>query len=240
MLQKHVFRFEIREPSIEHPVSLFLPLHTKHSDRYAFSFQSNLTNRFHAISFFQICKLLYIGGNKKNLIIEHMQEIIAHIKNNPENYREGHNLGSLGGLDSDFADAVLPIIKDNLTQTNRWNSIRFAIFNLEVIGKKYPEKIRDMIPIVVDYVRNPKKIENELKKNAQDNSKSNIEMAVAAGINVDPKTWIRDAGIDFIGGVGKKHPELVKEYESLLEDISKNAKSQYSRKKAKRALENLK
>ena len=170
---------------------------------------------------------------------QHKDKIIDYIKKNSKNFRESHLLGHLGELDPEFSDVILPILKNNLVNSKYWNSRRFAIFNLESIGKKYPDKIKDVIPVIVDYIKNPEKTAKQLHKMSKDDFEAGVEISVAAGMNVDPKTWIRDAGIDFIGGIGKKHPEIVKEYASLLEDISKNAKSQYSRKKATRALDNI-
>ncbi|MCX6671890.1 MAG: hypothetical protein NTX92_08230, partial [Euryarchaeota archaeon] len=115
----------------------------------------------------------------------------------------------------------------------------FSIFNLELIGKKYPEKIKDILPKIAEYIEDPGKMEKQLQQLVKDNLVAKIDMSVATGMNVDPKTWIRDAAIDFMGGIGKNNPELIKEFIPLLEKVSANAQSPYTIKKAKKALENI-
>ena len=180
-----------------------------------------------------------LGKIRKTLIIEHKDRIIDYIKKNSKNFKENHFIGPLGALDPEFTDVIMPILKNYLVNSKSWNSRRFAIFNLESIGRKYPDKIKDVIPIIVEYIEKPEKKDKEIRELAKNNDIAQIDIAVAEGMGADPKTWIMDASIDFIGGIGKKHPEIVKEYVPLLEDVSKNAKSQYSRKKAKRAVENI-
>ena len=180
-----------------------------------------------------------LGRIKKTLIIEHKDKIINYIKKNSKNFKENHFIGPLGALDPEFTDVIMPILKNYLVNSKSWNSRRFAIFNLESIGKKYPDKVKDVIPIIVEYIEKPEKKDKEIRELAKNNDMAQIDIAVAKGMGADPKTWIMDAAIDFIGGIGKKHPGIVKEYIPLLENISKNAKSPYSRKKATRALGNI-
>ena len=200
---------------------------------------SNLENRERNIQLEILDLFVKLGKIRKTLIMEHKDKIIGYIKNNPNNFRETHTLGPLGELDSDFADVIMSILKNYLVNSKSWNSRRFAIFNLESIGKKYPDKVKEVIPIIVEYIEKPEKKDKEIRELAKNNDMAQIDIAVAKGMGADPKTWIMDAAIDFIGGIGKKHSGIVKEYIPLLENISKNAKSQYSRKKATRALDNI-
>lgn len=183
--------------------------------------------------------LVKIGRMNKDLIMNQKESIIRYLKANPNNFREGIFLGSLGEIDLIFADVTVPILKDNLINSPHWNARRFSIFNLELIGKKYPEKIKDIVPKIAEYIENPEKTEKQLQQLVKDNLVAKIDMSVATGMNVDPKTWIRDAAIDFMGGIGKNYPELIKEYIPLLEKVSTTAQSPYTVKKAKRALETL-
>jgi len=183
--------------------------------------------------------LVKIGRIKKDLILNQKEKIISYIEVNSKKFREGNFLGSLGELDPIFADIVVPILKENLINSPHWNARRFSIFNLELIGKKYPEKIKDIIPKIAEYIKDPEKTEKQLRQMIKNNLVAKIGMSVATGMNMDPKTWIRDAAIDFMGGIGKNYPELIKEYIPLLEKVSTNAQSPYTIKKAKRALENI-
>ncbi|RLE45303.1 hypothetical protein DRJ25_05860, partial [Candidatus Woesearchaeota archaeon] len=137
--------------------------------------------------------LVKLGKIKKELITEHKDKIIDYIKKNSKNFRESHLLGHLGELDPEFSDVILPILKNNLVNSKYWNSRRFAIFNLESIGKKYPDKIKDVIPIIVEYIEKPEKKDKEIRELAKNNDIAQIDIAVAEGMGADPKTWIMDA-----------------------------------------------
>jgi len=200
---------------------------------------SHLEGREHDAQLEILDLFVKLGRIRKTLITEHKDKIIDYIKKNSKDFKENHFIGPLGTLDPEFTDVIMPILKNYLVNSKSWNSRRFAIFNLESIGKKYPDKIKDVIPIIVEYIEKPEKKDKEIRELAKNNDIAQIDIAVAEGMGADPKTWIMDAAIDFIGGIGKKHQEIVKEYIPLLEDISKNAKSQYSRKKATRALDNI-
>jgi hypothetical protein len=52
-----------------------------------------------------------------------------------------------------------------------------------------------------------------------------------------PNTWLRDACIDALGMIWKKSPESANNAVPMLMKLSKYASSQYTRKKALRALD---
>jgi hypothetical protein len=109
---------------------------------------------------------------------------------------------------------------------------------LGAIGSKKPEVVKEAIPIMIEYIKNP--IEVTKRKPTRVEAKGIvIEMNLSAEsmLGVDQTQWLKDAYIDSLGMIAQGDKELIKPYKALFEKIAKKDKSEYSRKKANAVLE---
>lgn len=137
---------------------------------------------------------------------------------------------------SSLADSI-PRILTALSSSPAWNDKRFAAFAVGEIGKRRPELVKDAVPYLVHYVLHPE----ETKENPIEAKVGKIELKfpVAAMLGVNPGQWLKDASIDALGMIGGADPGLVSDAIKLLERVSGEDSSEYSRKKAQRALKSI-
>ena len=92
---------------------------------------------------------------------------------------------------------------------------------------------------MLDYAAHPERVTKELNDMAETDREVAISLAVAASMGIDPAVWLRDACIDALGLIGEKSPTSVDVAVALLENLSKQAPSPYTMKKATRAIERI-
>jgi hypothetical protein len=151
-------------------------------------------------------------------------------------------LGELGGANPAWIKNEQAFVKQKL-RSKDWNERRFAALAVGSIGSAEPSFVKDVIPLLIEYASDPKKVRNELDELARKDSDVQLHFTVPPFIddimNTEGQTWLRDACIDALGMIGKRSPESVNAAIPLLEKLSKDAPSPYTIKKAIRALDGI-
>jgi ssDNA-binding Zn-finger/Zn-ribbon topoisomerase 1 len=176
--------------------------------------------------------------NAKKILQKYASKIVA----NPESYFKDGIIGQIARIDLNLIKPIIPCLKINLKENSSWEIRRVLSFNLGNIGSVDPELIKDIIPIMVDYIKKPyiiKEKDNSIKFKLFGKELSlNVNLDNLFG-DIDPKEWLKDAYIDSLGLIAKTHKDVIRPYENILKDIAKNDKSEYSRKKANEVLSYL-
>ena len=146
-------------------------------------------------------------------------------------------LGNLGQVNPNWVIGELQYIKLKL-KSKFWNERRFASFAIGGIGSVNLSLVKDVIPLLIEYIVNPESVNKEIQEMSRtiETFDSGIEIESSLSVNT---TWLQDACIDAIGMIGKRSPEAVSAALPILEKLSKNAPSPYTQKKAARALERI-
>ena len=97
-------------------------------------------------------------------------------------------------------NACAPTLKETIKNHNEWNSRRFAAFNLGSIGEKHPELVRDIIPVMIDYIKKPFEV---TKRKPRKIEVKGITITFDISDNLDQTKWLKDAYIDTLGMFGK-------------------------------------
>jgi hypothetical protein len=155
------------------------------------------------------------------------------------------NLYRLSRLAETHAEAIhdlMPSVIACLKSAQEWNEKRWAAFVVGQVGKKVPDLVKDAIPMLTDYISHPEKTKEHVPEQRKDlmvgSRRVSITIRQEMG-GVDPGTWLKDACIDALGDIGSADPALVSGSLGILETIASSASSEYSRSKAKRALEKV-
>jgi hypothetical protein len=147
-----------------------------------------------------------------------------------------YRLTRIAQADADSIASLMPKIEDCLKSSNSWNEKRWAAIVIGYVGKKSPNLVKDSIPLLLHYIEHPE----VTKQKPRVVSTHGIRITLASPesiLGVDPGTWLKDACIDAIGYIGTTDPALVSGARNLLEKIASTDVSEYSRKKARKALE---
>lgn len=156
-------------------------------------------------------------------------------------------LGELGKANPVWIKEEISYIKGKL-RSKEWNERRYAALALGSVGSIEPSFVKDVIPVLIEYASDPELTRKELEDMNKGNSATNkfasnsflnIEITLSSSVDSIGPTWIQDACIDAIGMIGSKSPESVFGAVAMLEELSKNAASPYTVKKALRALDLL-
>lgn len=137
----------------------------------------------------------------------------------------------------------IEFIKQKL-RSYSWNERRAAIWAIGSIGSANPSLVKNEIPFLIEYASNPERMTKEIKKSIPE-SKPLVSSGFGAPFNAsfiysmdrDNDVWLRDACLDAIGTIGKRHPEFVKTAIPLLKKLSKMSSYPYTMKKATQALD---
>jgi len=184
--------------------------------------------------------LLFFTKKDKMLFESLVKDYIKHIKKYLEKSPNDNIIGELGKIDPSWIDFLIPSMIKALEHDPEWNTRRFVTFNLGSIGSKYPELVKEAIPIMIDYIKKPIEIsKRKLLKVETKDVTITMDLSAESMLGVDQTQWLKDAYIDSLGMIAKGDKKLIEPYKSLFEKISKKDKSEYSRKKAQRVLELL-
>ncbi len=165
---------------------------------------------------------------------------VTKFKNDFSEQIESHTIGQLGAINVELIKPLIPLLKETIRNSKEWNTRRFAAFNLGRIAEKQPDLVGDIIPVMIDYIKNPFEvtIRDPVKIETSIGTIS-WDMSVEKMMGVDQKQWLKDAYIDTLGMFAKGDKQLIFSYRSLIEIIAKSDKSEYSRKKAQKVLDLL-
>jgi hypothetical protein len=144
------------------------------------------------------------------------------------NEKQLYRLTRIASADADSLESLIPDVLQCLKSSPMWNERRYAAFVIGQVGKKRPDLVKGAIPTLIRYTEHPEVIERETKPDP-----------VAATMGSNPGTWVKDACIDALGDIGSGNSRLVFEAKSLLEKVASSDGSEYSRKKAERALRSI-
>ena len=100
--------------------------------------------------------------------------------------------------------------------------------------------MKNCIPIMLQYIINFESFRAELREKPTTAEANGIRITLPSAtemLGVDPAQWLKDACIDSLGQIGSADPRIVLDAMGVLTNISNNDTSQYSRKKALRALD---
>ena len=117
-------------------------------------------------------------------------------------------LNRIASVDADSLQSLMPNVLQCLESSPMWNERRHAAFVIGQVGKKRPDLVKDAIPTLISYIQHPEEIKQDVLRDP-----------VAAMLGVDPKTWLKNACIYAIRGIGNADPHLVSEAKSLLEKL---------------------
>lgn len=177
--------------------------------------------------------LLFFTKKDKILFESLVKDYIKHNKTYLEKSPNDNIIGELGKIDPSWIDFTIPSMIKALKHDPEWNTRRFVAFNLGHIGSKYPELVKEAIPIMINYIKNPIVISNgkTLKVETKDMTITMDLSAESMGVQ-----WLKDAYIDSLGMIAKGNKMLIEPYKSLFEKLSKKDESEYSQKKAQKVL----
>jgi len=177
--------------------------------------------------------LLFYTKKDKILFESLVKDYIKHNKTYLEKSPNDNIIGELGKIDPSWINFTIPSMIKALKHDPEWNTRRFVAFNLGHIGSKYPELVKEAIPIMINYIKNPIVISNgkTLKVETKDMTFTMDLSAESMGVQ-----WLKDAYIDSLGMIAKGNKMLIEPYKSLFEKLSKTDKSEYSQKKAQKVL----
>jgi hypothetical protein len=156
------------------------------------------------------------------------------------NFEETHTIGQLAKIDIALIKPLIPKLKETVRTHSEWNTRRFAAFNLGAIAEKNPEEVKDIVPVMIDYIKNPNKVTDRKPMEVEVKGvKISINLDPDSMLGVDQTQWLKDAYIDTLGMFAKGNKELVKPYRALFEKIAKEDRSEYTRKKASNLIQIL-
>jgi tetratricopeptide (TPR) repeat protein len=146
----------------------------------------------------------------------------------------GH-LGYLGGINPNWVMNELPLIKLNVT-SGGGDERRNAIFAIGRIGAVDVNLVKEVIPVILEYLRNPEKVRKDLEDHA-----TKIYHYPGGGTGIESRSFgdnfLTGECIDALGEIGKNFPEFVRDSLPLLKDLSENSLDPYIVKKAKSAVD---
>lgn len=148
-------------------------------------------------------------------------------------------LGDLGKVNPQWIKNEIPLIKQKFVSSKNWNERISAAFAIGSIGSADVNSVKELIPIMVEYISNLGRIINEINSIAKNNIQNSADISVVNSSNIESVNWLRDACIDVIGQIGKKYPESIKMAIPVLERLSNYAISPYTNKKAKKTLKGI-
>ena len=149
------------------------------------------------------------------------------------NEKQLFRLGRIANADAGSLESLMPVICECLKSSPEWNQKRFAAIVIGQVGKKRPDLVKDAIPTLMWYAQHPEATTEESTKLTG----GGLTIRISSG--VDPGTWLKDACIDTIGDIASADPSIVSDSKNLLERIASGDKSEYSRKKAQKALKSF-
>jgi hypothetical protein len=153
-----------------------------------------------------------------------------------------YRLSRVADLDADSVSHVVPRVLECLMQSGKWNDRRWAAIVIGQIGRKRPDLIKDAIPVLTWYMAHSDVLKGQPRDIPLNGSKIVIsnevlqDAARALWLKVEAGIWLMDACIDAIGSIASADPKLVSTAFGLLKEIASSAQSEYSRKKAEKAL----
>jgi len=136
-------------------------------------------------------------------------------------------------------ESEIPYLLNIVKYGEDWNDRRFAISVAGILGSKNPDLVKEFVPILINYIKSDDEIE-KLKQMTKDNdSIPELGIKISLEGDIDEASWVRDASIDAIAEIGSTNPELIHDCIPILKELSKRSKVEYTRKKAKQALEKI-
>jgi len=166
--------------------------------------------------------------------------LVRSATNHPLNERSLYRLTRIAETYSESLRDLMPSVLASLKSAQALNEKRWAAFVIGQVGKNSPDLVTGAIPTLIDYISHP-------EKNMDQGTEQRREVVVGGRRvsitfkhqmgGIAPGTMLKDACIDAIGNIGGADPALVSNALSILESIASSDSSEYSRKKAKRALE---
>jgi hypothetical protein len=169
-----------------------------------------------------------------------MREYVKKLEKAQESHAESNIIGKIASIDIELVKPLIPKLVKNLENHPEWNARRFSAFNLGTIGLKNPELVKDAVPIMIDYITRPHEVTKRQPINVRAGGYSiSMDLSPEKMLGVDQTQWLKDAYIDSIGMIAKGDKKLILKYKSLIEDIARKDKSEYSRKKAQNVLDSL-
>lgn len=199
-----------------------------------------------------------MSSKNRNLSNHGQALMVALVKNDESNFASlanyyvkmiqanfnGHNqsptLGQLAAINVELIKTMIPTLKETIKKHNEWNSRRFAAFNLGSIGEKHSELVRDIIPVMINYIKKPFEVTKHKPMKIEAKGMTiTMDLSPDKMLGVDQTQWLKDAYIDTLGMFARGDKGLIQPYRSLFEILARKDKSEYTRKKAQRVLDIL-
>lgn len=194
------------------------------------------------------------------------KEYITKVLIKPEEKLSWTTVSQLYTIDKEYTLSLIPRLIEILKNYPLWNVRRVCSYNLGEIGAKDVNLVKEAIPIMIDYIKNPYevtkhnssnlKLQNEcdlsdlFPENISDKDKVQLSReisdtiikitdALGNGLDKDQIQWLRDAYITSIGLIAKGNKDVISPYKLLFENIAKKDKFEYTRRKAQEVLNYL-
>jgi hypothetical protein len=191
------------------------------------------------LAFDNLLTLSLRGFGNGNDAIEYL---VKSVGSHPLDEKSLYRLTRIAEAHAEALRDLIPSVIACLKSAQEWNQKRWAAFVIGQAGKKSPDLVRDAIPILVDYISHPEEIKEHTPEQRRELMVGGRRVSITFRHEmrgVDPGTWLKDACIDALGDIGSADPALVSGSLGILETIASSDSSEYSRRKAKRALETV-
>jgi len=184
--------------------------------------------------------LITIAKKDADSIEDLLVDYVKRIQNNFQESSESSIIGEIALINVELVKILIPKLIKNLREHPEWNVRRFSAFNLGTIGMKHSDLVKEAVPIMINYIKKPYEVTKRqpLKVKTNDYSIS-MDLSAEKMLGVDQRQWLKDVYIDSIAMIAKGDKQLILKYKALFKDIADKDKSEYSRKKAKKVIDNL-
>ena len=171
-----------------------------------------------------------------------LEYLVRSVSSHPLTEKSLYRLTRIAETDCEAVRDLMPRVIACLKSAQAWNEKRWAAFVIGQVGKKTPDLVREAIPILIDYISHPETTREEATEQHRELMVRGRRVSITLKQQMhgtNPGTMLKDACIDAIGDIGGADPAVISRAASILEAIASSDPSEYSRRKAKRALETV-
>lgn len=169
-----------------------------------------------------------------------IEYLVRSVSSHQLNEKSLYQLTRIAETDTEALRDLIPSVVTHLKSAQAWNEKRWAAFVIGQVGQNTPDLVTEAIPILINYISHPETTKEEATEQHRELMVRGRRVSITLKQQMhgtDPGTMLKDACIDAIGSIGSADPALVSGAANSLEGIASSDPSEYSRRKAKRALE---